>query len=82
MIINMKFGYESYLGDKKHSHGNRRGSGWRTGDIKDDSESPDCAAAQVLVLFCDVRGTKKEVVVDCIAAHQELIFLELTGMSR
>ena len=77
----MKFGCESYLGDKKHRHGNGRGSGW-TGNIKDDSESPDCATAQVLVLFYDVRGSKKEVVVDCIAAHQELIFLELTGMSR
>lgn len=45
MIINMKFGCESYLGDKKHRHGNWRGSGWRTGNIKDDSESPDCATA-------------------------------------
>lgn len=34
MIINMKFGCESYLGDKKHRHGNGRGSGWRTGNIK------------------------------------------------
>lgn len=81
MIINMKFGCERYLGDKKQRHGNGRGSGWRTGNINDDSESPDGATPQVLVLFCDVRGTKKEVI-DFIAAHQELIFLELTGMSR
>lgn len=81
MIINMKCGCESCLEDKKHRHGNGR-SGWRTGNIKDDSESPDGATPQVLVLFCDIRGTKKEVVVDCIAAHQELIFLELTGISR
>lgn len=49
-------------------------------EYQNDSESPDGATPQVLVLFCDIRGTKK--VVDCIAAHQELIFLELTRMSR
>ena len=47
-------------------------------EYQNDSESPNGATPQVLVL--DIRGTKN--VVDCIAAHQELIFLELTRMSR